>query len=73
LNGICPEEPLVRFIKHYKGWLIVEVADAYVEHPSCRRLPLLLAIERVPTTGPVRVLTGVDLPDLEADVDEALR
>lgn len=53
----------------YRSWDIFVVREGYVQMPDLKVSPLYLAINYFTD----QIVTGVDLPDLEADVDEALR
>lgn len=58
----------LRCIKQHKGWKIYRLEEAYLMHPAEQWIDLLIAhkLRHDP-------ITGVDLPDLIADIDEAER
>lgn len=58
----------VKYVETYRGWLIAEFREAFEQRPSGKRISLYVAVNPFQ-----HVFTGVDLPDLKGDIDEALR
>jgi len=59
----------VRYVETYDGWIIAKFKEAFLQQPSGNKVTLYVAVH------PNRqyTLTGVDLPDLRADIDEVKR
>ena len=57
----------VLYIEMYHNWMILEVKDAYTMHPSGQKTSVFVAVK----IGDGTVKSGIDIPDLKADIDEA--
>jgi len=58
------EEAPAQYVQTYRGWIIVKVKNAF--HPPAMHHPWIYVAYK-----DERVILGVDLPDLIADIDEA--
>jgi hypothetical protein len=56
----------VKYVETYRGWIIAEFKEGWV-----KKQPLYVAVN--PNGTLPFVITGVDLPDLRADIDESMR
>ena len=56
--------PIVRYIKTHHGWIIIKIPDSSIVQGY-----VFLAYKNQDT----KPMLGIDLPDLEADIDESER
>ena len=62
--------PIVQYIKTYHGWIIIKIMDNSISPRTFTVQGYVFLAYKNQDTRPV---LGVDLPDLEADIDEAER
>jgi hypothetical protein len=70
MNELCRANSLGQFIKVYRvEWVIAEFNQCFLQQVSGNRISLYVAVNR--NSG--KIMTGVDIVDLEADISESMR
>lgn len=70
VNELCRTSSLGHFVKVYRvEWVIAEFHQCFLQQVSGNRISLYVAVNR--NSG--KIMTGVDVADLESDIDESTR
>lgn len=54
------------YVREYRNWQIFCVREGFLQKPAMRMIPLYVGVCNQ------KIILGVDLPDLLADIDEAI-
>jgi len=70
VNSLCRVNSLGQFVKvHRDEWVIAEYKRCFLQHPSGNRVSLFVAVNM----NSRKIMLGIDVADLESDIDEAMR